>query len=449
MSQISYIKRLREDMSVWVERGWIVEGKDKNILEYAAAHGVRHSAAQGIAMLGALLLGTGVVLFFAANWGEMAKLTKLAVLFGGMWLAYVAAGRLLSDEHYPRIGQAVLLLAVIMFGANIMLIAQIYHIDAHYPNGVLTWSLGALMAAYLMRSQPAMAAAIALAIVWTSLESGFLNGAHWWFLPLWACFLPAVHRWHWRAAAHLALISLIYWSWDTFWSVSSQVFLDKENVRNLVFLAQIYFFAYLGLFILGMLMTTSERFRDFADLVQRYGAFASLSGLFALTFPDNVLFLSERGVAGTGWIGATLVVFAVTTRLAWYHRSRTLGTAIRARFMDWGWYLMGGLALLMLVNLFVSADYGGVIAVLFNLAFFTGLIWLMNAGQHAGNAFVVNLAFIFFALGILARYFDTFWSLMNRSLFFMVGGLLLLAGGYFLESRRRAMVSKIGRGESA
>jgi len=45
-----------------------------------------------------------------------------------------------------------LLLGVILFGSNIMLIAQIYHIDSHFPNGVLMWSLGALLAAWLVRN---------------------------------------------------------------------------------------------------------------------------------------------------------------------------------------------------------------------------------------------------------------------------------------------------------
>ena len=52
-----------------------------------------------------------------------------------------------------------------------MLIAQIYHIDAHFPNGVLLWSIGALVAAYLARSQPALVAAISLGWLWTTLST--------------------------------------------------------------------------------------------------------------------------------------------------------------------------------------------------------------------------------------------------------------------------------------
>ena len=40
---------------------------------------------------------------------------------------------------------------------------------------------------------------------------------------------------------------------------------------------------------------------------------------------------------------------------------------------------------------------------------------------------MVNLGFLTFALTILRLYFDTFWLLFDRSLFFMVGGLLVIA----------------------
>ncbi len=44
------------------------------------------------------------------------------------------------------------------YGAGIWLVAQIYNIDEHYPNGFLFWALGALAMAWAMpfdRQRPA------------------------------------------------------------------------------------------------------------------------------------------------------------------------------------------------------------------------------------------------------------------------------------------------------
>lgn len=39
-----------------------------------------------------------------------------------------------------------------LFGAGIWLVAQIYHIDAHYPNAYFIWGIGALSLAWVMPS---------------------------------------------------------------------------------------------------------------------------------------------------------------------------------------------------------------------------------------------------------------------------------------------------------
>jgi uncharacterized membrane protein len=56
-----------------------------------------------------------------------------------------------SPERTGLIG-GLHLLGTMMFGAGIWLIAQIYHIDEHYPNALLIWSLGALGLAWALPS---------------------------------------------------------------------------------------------------------------------------------------------------------------------------------------------------------------------------------------------------------------------------------------------------------
>ena len=77
------------------------------------------------------------------------------------------------------------------------------------------------------------------------------------------------------------------------------------------------------------------------------------------------------------------------------------------------------------------------------------MLWLIYAGMHSDDRFLVNLAFVFFGVVLITRYFDTFWSLLNRSFFFMVGGLVLIAGGYFLERKRRQITADISARRAA
>ena len=68
---------------------------------------------------------------------------------------------------------------------------------------------------------------------------------------------------------------------------------------------------------------------------------------------------------------------------------------------------------------------------------------MIAEGYRRDDRFVVNLGFLTFALTILRLYFDTFWLLFDRSLFFMVGGLLGIALGWGLERKRRNLIGDL------
>jgi hypothetical protein len=75
----------------------------------------------------------------------------------------------------------------------------------------------------------------------------------------------------------------------------------------------------------------------------------------------------------------------------------------------------------------------------FNLLHLGVLVWLVYAGYSRADWFQVNIAFLFFGIGFLTLYFDTFWGLLQRSYFFMSAGILLLGGGFLLERNRRKL----------
>lgn len=451
MNSKRFYARLAEELPEWVTRGWVEPGNGQAILDYVAS---RHKATPWLtyafSILGVLLLGSGIITYFAANWGEIPKLLKLFILFGSMWLAYGAAWHALRGQYAPLLGQALLLLGTILFGANIMLIAQMYHIDSHFPNGVLLWSLGALLGAYLVRSQPLLMAAIVLAGLWTSLELGsfwYRHAIHWPFLILWVAFLPLIYKYRFRPALQVAMIALLLWSLYSF--VSDSLFWESSDK---LYLVQVFFLGYLAIFILGMLFTTYERLEPFARIVQRYSLFTVLVCAYALTSPaiqSRIIWLynfaknPSRQPAGTGFLVVTLLALAIVVALALWHRART-GKVNPPAYLKWGQGLILAIMVLLLVNLFLAGASGSLVAIAFNLLLFAGLLWLIYAGMHSDDRFMVNIGFVFFGLTLLTRYFDTFWSLLNRSYFFMIGGLILIAGGYFLERKRRQLTHKIG-----
>jgi len=441
-----FLNRLRKELPGWVERGWVTPVSAEAILQQVGAQSVgTHFLASALAVLGALLLGSGIITYFAANWDAMPKLVKLAVLLSSLWFSYGVGGYLLREDRYPRLAQALLLLGVILFGANVMLIAQIYHIQSHYPNGVLLWTLGGLMTAYLIPSQPAMVAALALAVLWTSMESFGFERIHGAFLLVWLACLPRIFQQSWRAAVHVACIGLMLWLLFVFVNLEDNLQWSKGTE---LFVIQLYLLSCCALFLIGLLMDTAERFAPFAGIVQRYPVIAGLLSFYALTSPrlqSGQYWLGDktvRATASTTWVIATLVALAAVVLLAAWHRRRA-GGAARPAYLHWGQMLIAGIAALILVTLFIGGTYGGLVALAFNLLFFAGVIWLIVAGVQREDRFLVNAGFMLFTLGLLSRYVDTFWTLLNRSFFFMAGGAILILGGFFLEKQRRRLTGEI------
>ena len=92
----------------------------------------------------------------------------------------------------------------------------------------------------------------------------------------------------------------------------------------------------------------------------------------------------------------------------------------------------------------VPESHGWLALAVLNLVLVAALIGLIAEGYRRDDRFVVNLGFLAFAATILRLYFDTFWLLFDRSLFFMVGGLLVIALGWGLERKRRNLIGDLG-----
>ena len=107
----------------------------------------------------------------------------------------------------------------------------------------------------------------------------------------------------------------------------------------------------------------------------------------------------------------------------------------------------GGATLIVLAMgylvVLVGAGNDVLYPVLFNLLLLAGIIGLVFAGYFWRREAFINIALIFFGLDIVTRYFELSWDLLDRSLVFVVAGLILLGGGFLLERGRNKMVSRM------
>lgn len=117
--------------------------------------------AQALAILGAFVLGFGVILFFSANWHEIPRFERLSILL--VTIAPFYLGGYYLREHNRRfreLGHAFMVVGNVFFGASLFLIDQMYNVQADEGRKFAYWSAVALATGLLFRSRPLATVAV-------------------------------------------------------------------------------------------------------------------------------------------------------------------------------------------------------------------------------------------------------------------------------------------------
>lgn len=293
-----YQSRLERDLQRWQSLGYVTETGAASIRADAAASGRKGiGAAQVFAILGAVLFGFAVMSFVAANWSGMSKLARLALLLGTLWACYAGAAVLFARQM-QAFAHAAILGGIAVYGASIMLIAQMYHMEGNPPDAVLLWALGALVAAVLTRSPVALAATFVLAVVWTHYERIQSDDVHLPFLVLWAAAAALAYFLQWRPGLHLAALSLVSWL------VPLGHFVLDQHAHWIVVL--------LGLAAAAASSAASKQIDEVSPISSTtftYAVATAFAGLFILQFLDEHFTRTLRDPTGL----RNLVLLAVLT----------------------------------------------------------------------------------------------------------------------------------------
>lgn len=426
MWQTLYVQRLKTDIDLWIERGWVTPANAEAILRQAST-GVRsRSMASILAILGVVLIGFAAMSFVAANWDEISKLTKLVMIFAAMWVGYGVA-IYANRRNQPNFAQAALLLGLLFFGAAIMLIAQIYHIQTDDPGGILAWCLAALFAAAILPSRPALALGFLLAGIWTAFTHNLdPNAIHWSFLIVWIPAMWLTLALSWTPAIHLGLLALVFWL-----GINATAFTQVFDLNNASLLGAFGLMA-LALWLKGVALT--KNMARLGTIMEHYGIVLAFALLWVMQYAGT---FHDSGRPDFWLLSVLLLSLAGLTM--WARRSAHLQPRDLAA--------MGLIALVFICRPLFAGDGG--LWPWINVGLILGLsAWLISYGSHRESRMTVNLGFIAFGGETLYVYFEALGSLLGTAAFFLLGGVLLIAGSLLMERMRRRIVGSVGQDAS-
>lgn len=393
----SFYHKLQKEIELWLRENIITsEQTDKILSRYHILKQADEKAGSGklittISILGSVLIGVGVILFIASNWSEISRWGKLSIIFSSMIISYVAGFYVrIERENYPKIGAALILLGFLIFGAGIFLIAQIYHITVHYPNGPLMWGLGVLPLAYLLRLKSLLSLSIITLLIWLGMESSFRVVYINMEVPYITLYLMA---------------GIILWGAG----------LMHKGYKPFAMIASPYIAAGMMLtFLCGYILTFNDIFEATLGSRNLLGFYSGMVILFLMTI---ALYIASKS-RDKGWLAeiismSSLMAIAISLSLFYKRVHHDVP----------------------------GSDTAGNIALASNLIYALEIIGIIFLGYMRRNPIYINIGLLFFVLDVCARYFDYFWKLLPRSLFFIIGGTMLLLGGIFLEKKRRKVLA--------
>jgi uncharacterized membrane protein len=387
--------------------------------------------------LGGAIAGLGIILLVAYNWAALHRFTKLGFIFAGILLFHGFGLRLfLRNQRWRDFGEALCLTGSMLFGAGIWLIAQVYHIDEHFPNGFLVWGLGALTLAWAM---PSIAQGLLAVTV----------------LCIWGC----TEAWAFDHAIHWAPVLLFAGGGLLSWRLKSVVLLCANLAAFLLVICANVSVNH-GSLVFRVLVSCSTAFAAVAAITERGTAFPKSSAawrffgwtgflvcLYLASFPSiarDLLGWHELGPpnAAEAWFYQWFLLatgLACWAYVLWQSRpGRTTQREVEnVEFESWLVPLTAVLCHVLALARFDDDKW--VLAGPFNLVFLAlAAAWMARGGRQGRLLPMVMGSLLLVALAT-ARFFDLFESLAVRGLVFLLVGAVLAAEGVLFRRARRQL----------
>ena len=381
----------------WVAEGLITADQAAALRGRYEASGAaqaesRSRAASVLAVIGAIAVGVGVLGFIAANWDGISHGLRLALLTLAISGAYAGAYHFRErTRSHPHIGEVLYLLGVLLFGASLFLVGQMYNVEAHDPLALLIWAAAAVSVAIVVRSRPITWAALLIFSGWIGFEAG-----------------TAIDD-------------------------------SDYDVSTLPVIAVLYGGTLYGLGTAGVTRIRDAWFVEtgFAPAARRLGLLLAVSGLFVFTFAGATDELGGSARELSGGFAAGLGVLAVLALAG------AAALAISAR--PSARYEAAALAVAV-VTVLLAAYAGGngdLYALLFNLLLAAVALGIIYVGYLSDETWLVNFGVVIVAADLIARYFDFFWSALPRSLGMIGAGVLILGIAFVLERQRKQLLTRM------
>lgn len=331
-----------------------------------------------------VLLGLGVISFVAANdwiWKLLnaSDFLKIFVMLT-ITCSSLWGGYELAYEkkNFPKLGSALIFLACMLIGGTYALVGQIYNINANSASLCFLWLVSILPVAYLFRNF----AVNVISIV-------------------------------------LTFLGIIFFYMD--------LSLDKDLIWS-VFIPVL---CGLVLYTAGNIPAVLEKFNRFSFSYKISGVLPIFVTLLVLTCSVE----HSYHITSAFYLLPLVVLIFVNLGNYLFRQKRTVLLNLETAFLT-------GLSIFLLLLLVAPQVSTMFVMILANAALIAVITFGFNYGYKFENLSIISMTNWLLTIYLIVTYCRWGWSFMDKTLFFLLGGSVLLALGLFLERQKRKVSSK-------
>ncbi len=369
--------------------------------------------------LGYLFVGLALITLLGANWDDIPRALRM---WGLILMTMVCQG--IGVKHFQA-GEkdraaGIFLLGNLFYGASIILIAQIYHLGEHMPDGLFWWALGCLPIAMLIKSP------------WVTMQAMVLSGI-WFFMQVELGFYPAlfplfilggmVVLYSGKPSMTLFLMVVagtgfwVEWSLAELWRDGRWYDFHAEHIFVSV---SLFIFAYTFSLWLNQKKTVAAK--DYGALLAVWSLRFGLIFMMVMSFKEPWEELLTAKFDHTLSMG--IIVVGVSIASCWL--ANAVGK-VQSVFYLMAFYLVS------VLSLFVSND--SLHAVYFQISYNVVLIgtgiWLIVRGINKGISHYFFLGIATILITAFMRYADLIGDYIGGAILFMVFAVLLLGAAKY------------------
>jgi len=384
------------------------------------------------AVLGATLVGLGIILILAHNWDQFSRSFKTLLSFLPLLMGQGLCGYALLKKQGQvawREGSATFLFFSV--GASIALVSQVYHLPGGTGPFLLTWMLLCLPLFYLMRSS--MASLLYLGgITYFVAHQGYGMFADvspspylYWLLLLMA------FPYYFRLYKHMPNSNFsTFHSWAIPLSLTLALGTVIKTYEELLFVA--YFGLFAIFYLTGKQADTSGQ-KGWKVSFAAIGSFGTVVLLLVLSFSwfwedlqRNPPLFEGVGTAPDLWVAALLIVAASVLLL----RQGAVAALLRGNPLHYTF-------LLFLPIFILGAQVAWAAVVMVNMLLLGIGVYTILKGTKQQDLGTLNYGLLMVTALVVCRFFDTNMSYVVRGILFLVVGVGFFAANYFMITKQR------------